>query len=92
MIITVMILLMGCSTSPSTEQTVSAGAHSKVTQDAVQTTGGSSARAESIDQVTTVNEQGIDVPMLLAILAGVCAFSLVIGLIIPQPRFVRWLF
>lgn len=46
---------------------------------------GSSAQAENIENVTTVNEAGIPTHWFII-------GALVFGMIIPQPRIIRWLF
>ena len=50
---------------------------------------GAKVDAQTVEEITTINEQGIDMSMLLAILGGTAFFSLTLGMIIPQPRFIK---
>lgn len=56
---------------------------SETSQDAVQSAGANVKG--SVEQVTTVNEDGI--PIYWFIIG-----ALVFGMIIPQPKLIRWLF
>ena len=86
---------MACGSMPSLDQSaavapeittgdnsvVESSVESTIEQDAVQTTGGSTAKAEHIDTVITENNTGT--PWYVWLL---------IGLLMQQPFFVRWLF
>lgn len=50
-----------------------------------QATAGSTGSAEQIESITTVNEDGIPTHWFII-------GALIFGMIIPQPRFIRWLF
>lgn len=50
-----------------------------------QATAGSTGTAERIEKITTVNEDGIPTHWFIV-------GALIFGMIIPQPRFIRWLF
>lgn len=81
-----MTLLMSCSLlPPKTEQTVSAGDNSSVKQESVQATNASAGQADLIESITTENTDGIPVHWFVI-------GALVFGMIIPQPRLIRWLF
>lgn len=73
-------------------QEVSAGDNSVIEQEADQNSGSNKVEADLVETVTTINEGNIDIQMMLTILGSVAVFSLLIGLIIPQPRFIRWFF
>ena len=75
------LLLTGCGLFGS-KPTASVEAETAQVQ---QAESGSSAQAENIGNVTTVNEAGI--PTYWFIVG-----ALVFGMIIPQPRIIRWLF
>ena len=82
LILSLCFCLSSCSSWQSTDQTVTTGAASRVSQDATQTEAGSTAQAESIGKVITENNEGIPIAWFLPIV-------LVIGILIPQPKFVR---
>lgn len=88
------VLLFGCGTKQVQEtssETVTevVAEHATVstvtesTQDAVQSAGANVKG--SVESVTTVNEDGIPVHWFII-------GALVFGMIIPQPRLIRWLF
>lgn len=90
----VFIVLIGCgarqtqdSTQDTSQEVVAEQAtvttSTQSTQDAIQASG-ASVRGE-VDTVITDNTQGI--PTYWFIIG-----SLIFGMIIPQPRFIRWLF
>lgn len=88
------VLLFGCGSKQiqeSTTETVTevvaeqatVSTVTETTQDAVQSAG-ANVRGE-VENVTTVNEDGIPVHWFII-------GALVFGMIIPQPRVIRWLF
>jgi len=80
-VILLTLLLTGCGLFSGKPSLDVAGDNAQVQQ----AESGSSAQAESIENVTTNNEAGI--PTHWFILG-----ALIFGMIIPQPRFIRWLF
>ncbi len=78
-------LMCSCAATSSLDQTVETGDNASVSQDATQATASSNAKAEAIENVITENTDGI--PVHYFVIA-----ALVFGMIIPQPRFIRWLF
>ena len=74
----------------ATEVTTGESSQVEVVTEQGQSVGGSTAKADRIDKVVTINEQGVDLKMMLTILASVAGFSLILGMVIPQPRFIKW--
>jgi len=70
--------------SQDQEQEVTTGDNSSVSQDATQASG-AAVKADTVETVTTENITGIS-PLWFILGAGV------FGMLIPQPRFIRWLF
>ena len=80
-VLTLSLLLASCglfSTKPDLNVT---GDNAQVQQ----ATAGSTGAAENIEEITTINEDGIPTHWFII-------GALVFGMIIPQPRFIRWLF
>jgi hypothetical protein len=67
-----------------------------ITQDTNQnqnaTSGGNQVESKEIGNVITTNYGNIDFMTLLTILACFAAFNFLFGLLIPQPRFIKWFF
>lgn len=94
LLILILLSVVGCgskqvqeSTSETVTEVVAEQATvstvTETTQDAVQSAG-ANVRGE-VENVTTVNEDGIPVHWFII-------GALVFGMIIPQPRVIRWLF
>ena len=78
LLLLVMVLVLGGCGLFQTTPTLSASGDNAQIQ---QAESGSSAQAESIENVTTVNEDGLDPWMWL-----------LIGMLLPMPKFMRMIF
>tara|TARA_R110000851_G_scaffold57746_1_gene134464 strand:+ start:116 stop:388 length:273 start_codon:yes stop_codon:yes gene_type:complete len=87
-----LLVLTSCGTWQTQDQDVTTGANSSIKQVQDQNAGSNKVEAELVESVTTINEQGVDVQMLVVILGSVGLFSIFIGLLIPRPRFIKWFF
>ena len=62
----------------------------ETSQDAVQASG-ANVRGD-VDRVSTINYAGIDLWTLLSIFAAFAGFGVLMGILIPRPKIIRWLF
>lgn len=78
------LLLTGCGLfGGGSKPSITTGDNAQVEQTTSQA--GSNAQAQEIGEVTTVNEDGIPTHWFII-------GALIFGMIIPQPRFIKWLF